>query len=75
MILLNLEEEIRKQAIRNAFQHEGKANAGSVISKILGEFPEYRKNAGELARLVNAELEKINGMSPEEIAAIVRCKK
>ena len=71
MILLNLEEEIRKQAIKNAFQHDGKANAGSVISKILGEFPEYRKNAGELARLVNAELEKINSMSPEEITAIV----
>ena len=72
MILLNLEEEIRKQAIRNAFQHDGKANAGSVISKILGEFPDYRKNAGELARLVNAELQKINAMSPEEITAIVR---
>ncbi len=71
MIFLNLEEEIRKQALKNAFLHGGKASAGSVISKILGEFPEYRKNAGELAKLVNIELEKVNGMSAEEIAATV----
>ncbi|MEM0156702.1 MAG: glutamate--tRNA ligase [Thermoplasmataceae archaeon] len=71
MIFLNLEEEIRKQALKNAFQHEGKASAGAVISKILGEFPEYRKNAGELTKLVNIELEKVNGMSTDEIAATV----
>lgn len=67
MISVSVQEEIKKQALKNAFQHNGKANPGAIISKILGLFPEYRTRAGELAILVNAEVEKVNALSIEEI--------
>jgi glutamyl-tRNA synthetase len=38
-----LKNEIRKLALQNAFQHDGKTNEKVVLSKILGRRPEQRK--------------------------------
>ncbi len=67
MIFVSVQDEIRKQAFKNAFQHNGKANPGAIVSKILGLYPEYRSKPGELAALVSAEVDRINSLTIEEI--------
>lgn len=40
-----LENLIYKHTLLNAIKHDGKAEVGPVISKVLGERPELKKNA------------------------------
>lgn len=69
---MNLEEEIRKQALKNAFDHKGKSSTGAVMSKILGQFPDYRSKAKELAALISKEVAEVNSKSFPEIESIVQ---
>ena len=46
---MDLDDEIRKYALKNAYQHNGKAEAGAVIGKILAEYPELRKDTKDAA--------------------------
>lgn len=62
---------IEKTALKNAHGHDGKADVGSVMNKILGEFPDERKNAGKLIITVKEVVEKINSLSPEEQNSII----
>jgi glutamyl-tRNA synthetase len=48
-----LTELIRKAALLNAIQHDGRAQADPVIGKILGEKPELKTKVKELSDLVN----------------------
>jgi len=48
-----LKETIRKITLLNAVRHDGKAQAGPVIGKILGEKPELKMKVKELSTLVN----------------------
>lgn len=68
---MTIEEEIRKQALKNAFEHQGKSSVGAVMSKILGQFPEYRKKAKELSASVAQVVSEVNSKSPGEIESIV----
>jgi glutamyl-tRNA synthetase len=61
-----LKETIRKIALLNAVRHEGKAQAGPVIGKILGEKPELKANVKELSALVNAIIQEVNALSIDE---------
>lgn len=65
------EAEIRKIAIKNAYDHDGKAEVGSVISKILGTFPEVRKQASEISKQVSAVVNEVNSLGNEKIISIV----
>lgn len=65
-------EEIRKHALRNAVLHGGKADQGSVISKVIGEHPDLRKNVKELIPTVRDVIEEINSMGSEQIKSIVQ---
>ncbi|MDH7478256.1 MAG: glutamate--tRNA ligase [Candidatus Bathyarchaeota archaeon] len=69
-----LKESIRKIALLNAVRHEGKAQAGPVIGKILGEKPELKTKVKELSALVNAIVKEINSLSLEEQKRIVEEK-
>lgn len=69
-----LMEAVRKAALLNAVKHDGKAQAGAVIGKILGEKPELRGKAGELGKLVNDIVGGINGLSVDEQKHIVNEK-
>ncbi len=40
-----IKKEIRKFALKNAYEHKGKTDQKVVISKILGTRPEQRKNS------------------------------
>jgi len=58
-----LKELIRKTALLNAVKHDGKAQAGPVIGKILGEKAELRTKVKELSTLVNGVLKEVNNLS------------
>ncbi len=62
-----MEELILKHALKNAYQHEGKALAGAVINGVLGEAPELKKDMKKLGITVKKVVEEVNKMSIEEI--------
>ncbi len=66
-----IEEDIRKITIKNAFEHKGKAETGAIMSKVLGQFPDYRAKAKEIFPVVNRVVAQVNAMGQEEIAKIV----
>ncbi len=72
------EAEIRelalKYALLNAVKHEGKAQIGPVISKIIGEKPEYRKIAKNIAKIVSEIVEEVNKKSLDEQRRILEEK-
>ena len=69
-----LEEVIRKIALLNAIRHEGKAQAGPVIGKILGEKSEFRTKVKELSTLVNDIVRQVNNLPLSDQQRIVEEK-
>ncbi|MDH5794208.1 MAG: glutamate--tRNA ligase family protein, partial [Candidatus Bathyarchaeota archaeon] len=69
-----LKEIIRKIALLNAIRHEGKAQAGPVIGKILGEKSEFRTKVKELSTLVNDIVKEVNNLPLSEQQRIVEEK-
>jgi len=69
-----LKESIRKTALLNAVKHDGKAQNGPVVGKILGEKPEYRTKAKEVSDLVNEVIREVNGLSLQEQLHIIEEK-
>ncbi len=55
-----------KYALYNAVKHDGKARIGPVVSKIIGEKPEYRRYAKDIAKIVKEVVEEVNSMSLNE---------
>ncbi|MEM2320083.1 MAG: glutamate--tRNA ligase [Candidatus Bathyarchaeia archaeon] len=53
-------ELIRKFALLNAIKHDGKAQVGPVLGKVLAEKPELRAKVREITALVNQIIEEIN---------------
>jgi glutamyl-tRNA synthetase len=66
-----LRETIRKIALLNAIRHDGKAQAGPVIGKILGEKSEFRTKVKELSDFVNGIILEVNNLSLREQQRIV----
>lgn len=66
-----LRENIRKTALLNAIKHDGKAQSGPVIGKILGEKPELKTKVKELSALVNEVVQEVNSLSLAEQQRIV----
>jgi len=66
-----LKEDIRRTALLNAIKHEGKAQTGSVIGKILGEKPDLRSKIKEISTLVNKIVKEVNTLSFDEQKSIV----
>ncbi|UJG42070.1 MAG: glutamate--tRNA ligase [Candidatus Heimdallarchaeum aukensis] len=65
-MLIQMDTEIRKIVLKNAIDYKGKASAKSVIPKILGAFPEAKKNIKEVVEKVNALVSEINSLTLEE---------
>ena len=55
-----------KHAAHNASQHDGVAQAGSVIGKVLGEFPELRLRPKEVVPTINDVVKEVNSWTQEE---------
>ncbi|MFH1420787.1 MAG: glutamate--tRNA ligase [Candidatus Aenigmatarchaeota archaeon] len=56
-------ELVRRYCLDNAVEHGGKANARSVLSKLLGDHPELRSNVLQLKSAVEDTTEKVNVLS------------
>ena len=67
----NLRDLIRKAALLNAVSHDGKAQAGAMVGKILGEKAELRSRVKELSVAINAVVNEVNSLSLAEQKAIV----
>lgn len=59
-------KEIRKFALQNAFEHEGKTQDKIVLSKILGSKPEFRKKVSEITEDISEIVSSVNQISLEE---------
>lgn len=62
---------IKKIALLNAVSHNGKAQSGALVGKVLGEKQELRSKVKELNILINNVVAEVNSLSFEEQKAIV----
>ncbi len=58
--------QIRELALKNAIQHQGKADPKAVLTSLLSQNPDLRKKAKELLQEAAAEAEKVNSLTEEE---------
>ena len=56
----------RKYALLNAIQHDGKADQGSVIGRILAEIPDLRKDAKRVKAIVVENVVEVNKLTFRE---------
>lgn len=68
----DLKRAVLKHALANAVKHGGKASPGPVMNKILGEFPDLRQRARDVAQLVREVVDRVNSMAPEEQERVLR---
>jgi glutamyl-tRNA synthetase len=65
---------VRKYVLQNAVKYGGKPQAGTVISRIMGEYPELRSEGRKVSLLANAIVKEVATLPPEkqreELAAI-----
>ena len=51
---------IRKYALQNAVEYDGSGKPGSVLGRLLSEFPELRTNAKELVPMISKQVDEAN---------------
>jgi len=73
-VKMSLESTIEKHALANALKYNGKANPGSVISKVIGEFPDAKKDMKTVSKQVQDAIKKINPMGVAEQEKLLREK-
>jgi len=61
-----IRKEIRKFALQNAFEHEGKTQDKIILAKILGNKPEFRTKVKEIAVDIAKIVGEINQISLED---------
>lgn len=66
-----LELEARKAALLNAIRHDGKADTGAVIGRLLGTHPEFRQKAANIRSLASKIVDQVNAMSLADQEKIV----
>ncbi len=60
-----------KFAAHNASQHDGKAQPGSVIGKVLAEYPELKPRVKEVMPLIQQTIREVNSWTQEQQQAYV----
>jgi glutamyl-tRNA synthetase len=70
----DLKELIQKASLLNAVHHNGKAQTGSIIGKIIVEHQDLKKRIKELSKLINQIVSEINLLSIEEQNQIIKNK-
>ena len=61
--MADLSKSIEKFALANAFQHEGKAQAGSIIGKLIAEDENVKTKLKELAPQINKVVAEVNKLT------------
>ena len=59
-------EAARKFAAHNASQHDGTAQSGSVMGKILAEYPELKQRVKEIMPIINQGIKEVNTWTQEQ---------
>jgi len=59
-------QAMERNALLNAVSHAGKAEVGAVVSKSLGESPELRTTAKDVAKAAAEVVKRVNSLSPSE---------
>ncbi|MGA2934060.1 MAG: glutamate--tRNA ligase [Methanomicrobiales archaeon] len=57
---------LRKYVLQNAVKYGGKPQAGTVISRVMGEYPELRSEGRKISMLTNAIVKEVSRLSPEK---------
>ena len=57
---------VEKVALKNAVEHEGRAQAGPVISALLGDYPGLKQDMADVKPFIDDVVEEVNAMSVEE---------
>ena len=68
---IELKELIRKAALLNAVSHDGKAQAGAIVGKILGERQDLRTKVKDLSSVINTIVNEVNSLPTAEQKAVV----
>ena len=55
-----MKDLIRKHALLNAVEYDGKANAQAVMGKVLAEMPELKKDMATLGKETAKTVKEIN---------------
>jgi glutamyl-tRNA synthetase len=63
---MNLDTVIRKHVLKNIADY-GKANPGSIIGKVIGEFPDARKDVKSAMARINEEIARASKLSKDEL--------
>jgi glutamyl-tRNA synthetase len=74
MSIDDLREKVLKFAVHNAFTHNGKAQKGPIIGRILGSDPEFRDRIKEIAKIIDETLLEVNSWNLEEQAQMINEK-
>ncbi len=61
-----LERLVRGYALRDAVKHGGRASVGSVMSMLLGDHPELRPRAREIAAIARRIVDEVNKLDASE---------
>jgi len=59
----SIRKEIRKIALQNAFEHDGKTNDKLILSKILAKNPEFRNKIKEILPEISSIVSQVNDIS------------
>ena len=59
----NLKKEIRKIALQNAVEHDGKTKDKAILSKSLGTIPELKSNVKDAIPEIASIVSQVNEMS------------
>jgi glutamyl-tRNA synthetase len=59
-------ELIEKVALKNAVEHDGTAQAGPVISALLGDYPEVKQDMASVKPFIDDVVAEVNEMSVDE---------
>jgi glutamyl-tRNA synthetase len=65
-------ETIRKIALANAIEHEGKAQAKPVLGRLLAEKPELKGKVTEISPFVDAVVREVNTLSSSKQKKLVK---
>jgi glutamyl-tRNA synthetase len=63
---VDLEETVRKYALQNAVQFNGKATMGSVLGKVMAENPDLRQKAKDVSAVAKDVIAAVNRLTPEQ---------
>jgi glutamyl-tRNA synthetase len=66
-----MQQDIRKQVIKNAYLHGGKADVSSVVGKLISINPDIRKDMKSAMESIKKYVDEVNSMGYDRIEEIV----